>query len=87
MTNDNARLCDLCGEHSGKGRIYFSHPMPANELEKYDVHSAALDMRLCQLCGERTFKHLKRMFTLQHFGLKRKDVAQGKRFHPRSGKD
>ena len=65
------RICDLCGERSGKDQIYYSRALSETEREKYSAREAELDMLLCERCSTQAFKHLKRMFTLQHMGLSR----------------
>lgn len=65
------RTCDLCGERPATDQINFSRPLDGLEKVKYAADAAKLDMLLCEVCGARTFKHLKRFFTLKHLGLNR----------------
>ena len=65
------RICDLCGEQSAQDQIYFSRALSETEQEKYRAREAELDLLLCESCSTQAFKHIKRMFTLEHLGLTR----------------
>ena len=71
MDDASEKLCGLCGASPATDQIYFLHALSKTERPKYDKAEAELDMVLCEECGTRAFKHLKRMFTLQDLGLQR----------------
>lgn len=63
--------CGICGCSPTTGdRIEFSHLVSETKRAKYEgAERLELEMPLCALCGTRAFKHLKRMFALQHFRI------------------
>ena len=65
------KTCGVCGESPTTNQIYFSRDFSEREREKYGATQAELDMLFCEACGDRVFKHLKRMFTLRDLGLSR----------------
>ena len=69
--NADEKICDLCGARAATDQIYYSRALSETEREKYYATEAELDMLLCENCSTQAFKHLKRMFTLQHLGLSR----------------
>ena len=77
------RICSLCGERSAQDQIYFSRALSETEQDKYRTREAELDKLLCENCSTQAFKHIKRMFTLEHLGLTR--PSKHKR-HPHSGR-
>lgn len=48
-------ICPLCGKAVGKSPLIFQH------TRSRSGESLSLDIRLCENCGDRVEKHLKRM--------------------------
>ena len=57
---------------AGSGPLALSE----TEQEKYRTREAELDMLLCETRSTQAFKHLKRMFTLEHLGLTRPPIGE-----------
>lgn len=67
------KCCDLCGKEPVRARIGFSIPLSEAERATYrGAKVAELNMLLCQPCGTRTLKHMKRIFMLKDMGLVRR---------------
>lgn len=72
MSETPERICSSCGDRPATGQIYFSHPLSEREKRKYNAPRAEVDMLLCEVCGERAFKHLRRLLPDQHLGFARR---------------
>jgi hypothetical protein len=48
-------LCPLCGKAAGKSPLIFQH------MRSRSGELLTLDIRVCETCGDRVEKHLKRM--------------------------
>ena len=57
------------------GPDLLSHPLSEREQAKYKVERAELDMLLCEVCGERAFRHLRRMLPDRHLGYTRRSES------------
>jgi hypothetical protein len=65
-----APTCGLCGQPAPSNRIAFRYVVPDSESVKYrGADALTMDMPLCQPCGARILKHLKRAFAMKCFEL------------------
>jgi 5-methylcytosine-specific restriction endonuclease McrA len=66
----NGPTCGLCGHPASSNRLTFRYVIPDSESVKYrGADALSMDLPLCQPCGARALKHLKRAFAMKHFHL------------------